>query len=271
MERIRQLNNLCGIDVGCTNIKMTAIVNNRVVQKTVPSGDDCTKHTLVKEISDFYASLNYQLDGLGIALSGCTIDGQNVCRTSLQCLDDLSTSDFAHLDCKKINLINDANAVCLAGLLEYPSSKVLVAITNGTGIGAGIAINGQLFTGAYGFAGEIFGIPTVNNVDNQVTKIGRICSGSKILKKIQLNTHSYDETIMDAANYLGITIVSLIQILNPDTIYLAGGGFKFENFLSYVKEFVKNNSYPYFLDGLHITETSFSLYAGCFGAMKSLL
>ena len=58
MERIRQLNNICGIDVGCTNIKMTAIVNNQVVQKTVPSGDDCTKHTLVKEISDFYASLN---------------------------------------------------------------------------------------------------------------------------------------------------------------------------------------------------------------------
>lgn len=158
---IRQLKNLCGIDIGCTNIKMTALKENTLIQKTVPSGDDLSKENLIKIISEFYTSFNFNFKGLGIAFSGCTTDGTHVCDTSLQCLEGLSIYDFVHLNCKNIRLINDANASALAGLLEYPQSNVLISITNGTGIGCGIVINGKLFTGAYGLAGQIYGNPTI--------------------------------------------------------------------------------------------------------------
>lgn len=272
MEKIQQLNNLCGIDVGCTNIKMTAVVNNSCVQYSIPSGDELSREELVNAISNFYNSFNYEFDGLGIAFSGCTTDNQKVYSTTLKSLNGLSTSDFMHLQCKKIRLINDANATALAGLLEYSNARVLLGITNGTGIGVGIVINGQLFCGANGFAGEIYGNPTIGT-DGNLVKTGKICSGSKILKKIKNdNMNSWKKSIInEAATYFGIELVSLIHSYNPDIIYLSGGGFSFSGYLEVVHNFVYEHAYPQFTENLKIVQTNFSNYSGCFGAMKYLL
>lgn len=272
MKGIRQLKNLCGIDVGCTNIKMTAVIGDELFQNSIPSGDDFSKEELVQEISKFYMSFNYNFAGLGIAFSGCTSDGLRVCDTSLHCLDNLSIYDFAHLNCKNIKLINDANATALAGLLEYPDAKVLVGITNGTGIGCGIVINGQLFTGANGFAGQIYGNPTVDP-NGEIIKNGKICSGSKVLKKIvQISEQELKQEIINqAATYLGIEIVTLIHTFNPDVIYLAGGGFNYPNYIDTLINFTHQHTYSDFLSNLQIVQTNFSSYSGCFGAMKHLL
>ena len=106
-------------------------------------------------------------------ISGTTRDGLAVSSTSLQCLENLTTKDFAHLGQNNIRFINDSNATALAGILEYPDAKVLIGITNGTGIGCGVVINGQLFTGANGLAGEIYGNPTVGP-DGDIIKNGKI-------------------------------------------------------------------------------------------------
>ncbi|HIU52245.1 MAG TPA: ROK family protein [Candidatus Merdicola faecigallinarum] len=272
MKRIRQLKNLCGIDVGCTNIKMVAVIGESSFEKSIPSGDNFSKGELIKAISEFYMSFDYNFEGLGIAFSGCTSDGMQVCNTSLQCLDNLSVYDFAHLNCKNIQLINDSNATALAGLLEYPNAKVLLGITNGTGIGCGIVINGQLFTGANGFAGQIYGNPTVDP-NGKIIKNGKICSGSKVLKKLSQNSNQdqKQEIIHQAATYLGIEIVSLIHSFNPDIVYLAGGGFNYPNYLDTLIRFIYQHTYSDFLTNLQIVQTDFSSYSGCFGAMKHLL
>lgn len=50
---------------------------------------------------------------------------------------------------------NDANcAAWAARLLDAPDAESLVAVTLGTGIGAGLVIAGELIHGAHGFAGE---------------------------------------------------------------------------------------------------------------------
>lgn len=272
MEGIRQLKNLCGIDVGCTNIKMAAVIGEDLFQKSIPSGDDFSKEELIQEISEFYTSFDYNFEGLGIAFSGCTSDGMRVCDTSLDCLDNLSIYDFAHLNCKNIQLINDSNATALAGLLEYPNAKVLLGITNGTGIGCGIVINGQLFTGADGFAGQIYGTPTVDP-NGKIIKNGKICSGSKVLKKIgQISDQDQKQKIIhQAATYLGIEMVSLIHAFNPDIVYLAGGGFNYPDYLDTLIDFAYQHTYSNFLTNLQIVQTDFSSYSGCFGAMKYLL
>ena len=273
MEKIRQLKNLCGIDIGCTNIKMVAVTGESIVQKTVPSGDDLTRIELIKIISDFYTSFHHKFEGLGIAFSGCTMDGKSVFSTSLQCLIDLSVSDFAHLNCPKIYFINDANATALAGLLEYPNCNVLLGITNGTGIGCGIVIHNKLFTGANGLAGQIYGNPTVGP-NGEIIKNGKICAGSKVLRKLR-NSDKEELTKMEivhqAASYLGIEIVSLIHSFNPDVLYFSGGGFHFPGYLETVIHFIQEYTYPDFLKELRITNTSFSHYSGCFGAMYYLL
>lgn len=269
---MQKLNNLCGIDIGCTNIKMTAIVDNIPICKTLPSGDDFTREQLINAISDFYLSFDNKFSGLGIAFSGCTTDGQSVSKTTLKCLNNLCVEDFSHLQCAKVCLINDANATALAGLLEYPDSQVLISITNGTGIGCGVAINGILFTGSNGFAGEIYGNPIILQ-DKQVSKVGEICSSSKILKKVNNPSDGIgkEEIIKEASPYMGSIIVSLIHSYNPDVIYFSGGGFNYPNFLEQTLDFVYEHTYPHFLKNLTFAHSTFSTYSGCFGAMKYLL
>ena len=264
-----QFNNLCGIDIGCTNIKMMAVINNTPIYKTIPSGDDLTRKDLVDTIKDFYLSFNNDFHGLGIAFSGCTSDSIRVDHTTLPCIQDFSVADLADLNCKNISLINDSNAATLAGTIEYPNSKVLVGITNGTGIGCGVSIQGNLFTGSSGFLGEIYGNPILDENGN-IIKIGRICSGSKILKKLNSSTCETDEKeiISHASIYLGMLLVQLINFYNPDVIYLSGGGFSFDNLLDKAIEFSKKNSYSHLSQNILFAKSTYQGYAGCIGAMK---
>lgn len=262
---IMQLNNLCGIDVGCTNIKMVAILNGIVHKRIIPSGDNLSRSSLIQVITNFYQSFHFNFDGLGIAFSGNTIDGQTICHTTLSCLEGLTAKDFYHLT-DNVLLVNDSNATALAGLLEYPDVKVLLGVTNGTGIGLGITINGKLFTGGSGLAGEIYGNPILN-FSTDPTKVGRICSGSKILKMMN-GTSADADTIATASNYMGSVLVSLIHVLNPNVIYFSGGGFKFTSYLDYTIKFVQKYTYPDFLNNLNMVYSSFDSFSGCFGAMK---
>lgn len=266
-----QLNNLCGIDIGCTNIKMMAVLNGTSNFHVIPSGDCLTRQELVKIIHDFYLSFDNDFTGLGIAFSGCTKDSTKVDYTSLPCLQGLSVSDFSDLNCNNICFINDSNAATLAGTIEYPNSKVLVGITNGTGIGCGVAINGDLFTGSNGFLGEIYGNPIVG-ADGKISKIGKICSGSKILKKLeQAQTETEKkEIIHHAAKYFGTLLVSIIHLYNPDVIYFSGGGFSYEGFLNEIISFAQKNCYPQFLQNLTFAKSDYGKYSGCIGAALSV-
>lgn len=191
--------NLCGIDVGCTNIKMMAVINNMPVSKTIPSGDDFTRKQLVDAIKNFYLSFKINFDG----------------------------------------------------------------------IGCGVSIKGKFFTGSSGFLGEVYGNPILNGNGN-ITKIGRICSGSKILKKLNNAKSENDrkELINKASIYLGILLVQVINFYNPDVIYFSGGGFSFDDLLDNAIEFAKKNSYSHLSKNIIFAKSIYQGYAGCVGAMK---
>ena len=257
------MKNYCGIDVGCTNIKMVAVLNNKPHHKTVPSRDNLSRKELIQIICNFYKSFQTNFSVLGIAFSGYTFDSLTVAHSTLPCLKGLSVTDFQHLKCDNIFLINDSNATALSGLTEYPNSKVLIGITNGTGIGCGIAINGSLFSGSNGLAGEIYG-NTIYTANGDITKIGRICSGSKILKTLSSNP----DTVKQASINLGNLLVSIIHLYNPDTLYFSGGGFLFDDYLNLSIAYAKENVYPNFLKNLIFVRDSYNGYSGCFGAIK---
>lgn len=263
-----QLNNFCGIDIGCTNIKMVASFNNNICKKSISSGDNFTQKELLESIYDFYLSHNHNFSGLGIAFSGCTSDCLKVDQTTLQCLQGLSISDFSGLNCKIIRFINDSNATTLAGTIEFPNAKTLVGLTNGTGIGCGIAINSSLFTGSHGFLGEIYGNPIVD--DKNITKIGKLCSGSKILKNLnQFQAISHQQDVISKASiYLGTLLVDIIHFYNPDIIYFSGGGFSYPSFLDSAITFAKQHAYKHLVENLKFKQSRFKNYAGCYGAMK---
>lgn len=81
------------------------------------------------------------------------------------------TAAFPHAT---VAFVNDANAAALgemwAGVARGVSSYVLIAL--GTGVGAGIIVNGKLIAGAFGAGGEL-GHVTVNRKEELVCGCGR--------------------------------------------------------------------------------------------------
>jgi glucokinase len=158
-------------------------------------------------------------------------------------------------------LINDANAEALGEHQLGAGRGVsnLILLTIGTGIGGGIIINGRLYTGTSGSAGEVGHITVdVNGPRCSCGNIGcwetlasgramareaisRISHGERSVlvqmvkgeidkittEKINEAARRGDplalEVISKAANYLGIGMVNLVNIFNPELIIVGGG------------------------------------------------
>lgn len=166
-------------------------------------------------------------------------------------------------------LINDASAAAL-GEHRFGAGKGvdnLIYLTVSTGIGGGIIIDGELYLGADGCAGEIghmiiethgpqcncgkFGCLEALASGSAMTKesVRRLNQGEKSyiielvdgrLEDITAETVSLAarkgdllacDIVARAANYLGIGLANLVNIFNPELIVIGGGVSKMGNML----------------------------------------
>ena len=207
----------------------------------------------------------------------------------------------------KVNtfLINDANAAALAEhhLGAGKGANNLIYITVSTGIGGGIIINGRLYFGSSGGAGEI-GHMTVDangprcNCGNigclEVLASGtavareairRVSHGEKssliemvegkieniTAEKVSLAARGGDslalEVIAKAAAYLGVGIVNLVNIFNPEIIIVGGGMAKMGDLLlDPVRQIVKERAFRLLAQAVRIVPAQLGDDAGVFGA-----
>jgi glucokinase len=154
---------------------------------------------------------------------------------------------------------NDANAAAFG---EYrrgcgKRSRLFVCITLGTGVGGGIVSNGRLLRGARNYAGEI-GHMTVNELgprcrcgnrgclEAYVGAYGLVRSAKRIFARegggtargwrlsadltpetiaraARAGDRAAGEVFARAANHLGTAIATLVNVLNPDVVGVAGG------------------------------------------------
>lgn len=144
-----------------------------------------------------------------------------------------------------VALQNDANACALAEYL-YGSGRGgvrnLVFMTFGTGLGAGIIIDGKLYSGANDNAGEIGHVrlaPTGPVGYNKAGSAEGFCSGAgiarlaKIRKGLNLTTKEIFarvregdadcvEVFRESAEKLAAILAFTIDVLNPEVIALGG-------------------------------------------------
>jgi glucokinase len=162
---------------------------------------------------------------------------------------------------KEVFLINDANAAAL-GEMKYGAAKGcrnFIYVTISTGIGGGIIINGELYTGVAGMAGEVGhmvvepdGIPCncggagcwelyasgsaiarrarEKIQQGRKTKLLQLAGGDleKIDAMLIEKAANQGDTlarklVTGTARYLGIGLGSLINIFNPELIVIGGG------------------------------------------------
>jgi glucokinase len=259
-----------GIDMGGTGIKLGLVdVKGKLIQTlrlSTPAKTD--PEQVVSLIADNVRNL-LQLSGLrrmppvGVGCAGDVDPVSGVIRISPNLRwkqVPLQSLLVRKLKCP-INVENDANVAAWAAYVVEGHRKIknLVCITVGTGIGGGLIINGQLFRGTTGSAGEIGhmtlfpdGVPCncgnqgcleryigakamaaearraiesgektliTKRVDRDYSKITPLIIHQAAQAHDRLALHLWEE----AGKRLGITLASVVNMLNPEWIVLAGG------------------------------------------------
>ncbi len=140
-----------------------------------------------------------------------------------------------------ISVLNDSQATAIGEFVyggDHDGDENLIVVNVKHGIGSGILINGRLFQGDGGGAGEIGHVVVQEN--GELCRCGKrgcletISSAGAVLKRLHLNSldaaqQAFDEgdanavqAVADAAHYLGISLANLIGTLNIQKIVLTG-------------------------------------------------
>ena len=135
---------------------------------------------------------------------------------------------------------NDANAAAIAewkaGAARGASDVVM--ITLGTGVGGGLILDGKLFSGAHGSAGEIG--HTILDPDGPLDTCGQhgcvevFCGGRSLAKQTGKPASQLFESaaagdpdsmraVLEAARYMGHALINLTNLFDPEVIVMGGG------------------------------------------------
>ncbi|MBL7209420.1 MAG: ROK family protein [Dehalococcoidia bacterium] len=205
-----------------------------------------------------------ELSGIGVAAAGILDTEKGIITTSPN-LPEWRDVPLRDILADRLGvaayLINDASAAAL-GEHRFGAGRGvdnLVYLTVSTGIGGGIIIGGELYSGANGCAGEI-GHMTIEangpqcNCGNvgclealasgtavareavrrlnqgEISSIAQLAEGR--LESITAETvalaarqgdHLACDVVANAGNYLGIGLANLVNIFNPELIVIGGG------------------------------------------------
>lgn len=252
-----------GIDMGGTNIRLAlvsddgTIINSARYKTSAQEGRDAVISRLTSATSEMvvHGREHGTIIGIGIGAPGLIENGVVRCSPNLPGWENVPLQrSLEELLALPVALENDANAVAY-GEKSFGAGKgfnSLVCITLGTGVGGGIILDGKIWRGAFGMAGEV-GHMVIEPEGHKCSCGNRGCletyaSATAIVRMareaVDKGDASWDVSYLttetlegfavngdatalrlfsDAGRYLGIGIASLLHILNPDAVIIGGG------------------------------------------------
>lgn len=301
-------------DVGGTNIR-TALIDPQGMVLTVikrptlaQKGKDSMIERLVRMLEDTakkYGTRLEKVEGIGVgfpgpldAKKGVVFSPPNLVGWLYVPLKDILEKKLG----RPVVIENDANAAALG---EYwkgagRGAKSLVCLTLGTGVGGGIVLDGRVWHGAKGIAGEIGHMTVIRggrrcNCGNRgcleayASSRGIIARMQELLmrektrrdEKITMERigalakagdRQARRTVEDTGVILGIAIANIANILNPEVVVLGGGVSNLgDRLFDPIKEEVKKRALPEAVEGLRIVKAQLGDNAGVIGAARSLM
>jgi glucokinase len=228
-----------GVDIGGT--KMLAIARSTDIhaRSQLTTGKDFSAAAAQIEIERFIQTLAAPPAAIGIAIPGL-VDPHGVviaCDVLPQLVGWQPASTLSSI-CP-VKVLNDAEAALVQVVADLQPQKVIVVVMVGTGIGAAIWINGAIFRGANGWAGELGSMPMGDG-----RTLDECASGSAILSEFPDNSAKVIaamaeggesvilEIIEQAGSALGMGLATLINLLDPEAIVLGGGTLRWRGYLN---------------------------------------
>ncbi|MDD2772413.1 MAG: ROK family protein [Elusimicrobiales bacterium] len=258
-----------GVDAGGTFIKLLAATESgeTIELKQIPTlsqdGPKAFTEKICAVVKDWQKQFKGEKLAVGIGVAGDTDPQKGVIRYSpnLSKWRNVAVSgpitEATGLHCV---LENDANMAAW-GAYDYELKRKypnVLAVTMGTGVGGGLVINGVLYHGATGCAGEIGHVNVVPQgelchcgdrgcieayaghyaIVRRAEQALMRAPEKSILKKLTANTQISGELLAQAADegdpialeiwretgsYLGRGLADICLVLNPDAIVLTGG------------------------------------------------
>lgn len=270
---------------------------------TLSSPEDVIKNmiAIIKEVKQFSTDSS-KIIGIGVALPGPFISKEEkiILMTDFPGWEKVSIRDELE---KAFNLPifteHDGNAGALAEWWfgnKAKSKGTMVYVAAGEGIGAGVVIDGSLYTGTLGTAGEIGHMSIA--FDGPLCQCGNrgclelYCSTTAMLKYIKSHLRKYSGTILaertdfeavicaardndalaiegiqNAAHYLGFGLVGIINVFNPDYIVIGDDmALLGDTFLTHVKTTISNHMLAPLYNNTSVELTSFKRDSALIGA-----
>lgn len=303
-----------GIDVGGTNTKL-ALFNGKAMLKdtvVIPTRTDAKGIHVLPDIKmaldanmEKHGIKKEQVAGIGVGVPGpVTADGVvNKCVNLGWDSMNISKQLSLFTGGIKVKATNDANAAALGEMFRGGGQgfKNLILVTFGTGIGGGIIIDGKIYSGATGAAGEIGHIPFMEGETEKcscgkcgcleqyisASAIGRITTKileerteDSALRKYQTVTAKevYDEAKNGDPIALGIVKLTgdrigrafgmLASMFNPEAIVIGGGMAKAgQILLNSIDDSFKKNAF-HATAGAEIRLATLGNLAGVYGGAK---
>ena len=314
---------LCGVDFGGTKLaiglvdKRGKLIDKVIVFDHTSKKEDDVILEIASLIKDLLSKNNLkenELEGVGVGFPGHIRNREGITIISS------NLNGFRNYPLKKnlqkyfsipILTDNDANAQAFAefkyGAGRGYKSEIFVTISSG--VGAGIIIDGKIYHGITGTAGE-FGHMIVNpngtlkcgcgNYGCLWTYVSGIALGKifkehllngeptllpvdkttpdseingKLLKKgLEINDPLTKRIINESAKYMGIGLYNIFQIFNPPVIIIGGGLVNLgDYYMDLVKKHFYNLARNMLFDKIEIKKSRLMEDAGVIGAASLLM
>lgn len=216
---------ILGIDVGGTKIAVGLVDEKLKISQLqiVPTSQKGLAGQLKQIVSGFKG-----FSSIGLAMPGQVLPSGQVLK--LPNIPGFKTKDIKKVLSKAfkvpVHVMNDAKAFALAEAVAGggKGKHVVAGVILGTGVGVGVILNGQVYLGKDGLAGEL---EHIFLPDGKMLRYHRKAAG--VLRKKE-----------DAKKILMTLITSVVLSFNPDVIVLGGGWSKLAGMEKLVANLAKN-------------------------------
>ena len=282
-----------GIDLGGTAIKLGRFTTKGecLQSLTVPTPQPQYPEPVLAAVADAIATLDpdHQAAAIGIGTPGPADITGRIARIAINLPDwlDVPVADILELQTQRpVIVANDANC---AGLGETwlgagQDYQNLILLTLGTGVGGCIILNGQLFVGHDGCAGEL-GLVTLDPKGHEchsgnTGSLEQHVSAQAIRREMGMEPGELatlaEQGDEDAISFwqhyghlLGLGLVSSIYVLNPEVVIIGGGiSAAAPYFLPATQTEITQRIRPRYRSNLKLLTATLGNRAGMVGAAK---